>query len=134
MSENSPQPEQWRMFDSCDNCGATYSINQSNSFITSFSKQPDVNILNSSCDSCTQPSVFYLTHEVAEQAKDTGVYSNDTEGYAPKLIYEQFLKAMDITLIKEHKITPRQELRVKFIRFLLQHDLIDFNNEGDLSI
>lgn len=155
MGEREPQPEKWLMYDNCDNCEQNYLVESTNSFIVTFSEQPDINRLITKCTNCGTSTLFFIIREVTERAIEAGIRTNDIEGYAPKEIYENWHEVIGEALIengritppkqppkaitaplKEEWVSPRQQRsfdnKQAYLGYLLDHNLIDFNNEKEI--
>ena len=155
MGEREPQPERWIMYDNCDNCNSNYLVEPSNSFIVTFSEQPDINRLITKCTACGTSSLFFVIREVTERAIEAGIKTTDVEGYAPKEVYENWYEVIGEQLLEAGRIAPPKQPKKAitappqeqwisprnqrsfdnkqaYLGYLLDHNLIDFNNKEEI--
>ena len=135
MEDNQEDIPKWQMYDECNSCEAIYLINNRNAHLFVFNRQPEVNRLKTNCTYCGHIALFFLTETKADIAIQGGVNTYVENGYAPKTVYDGWLAAMGIELIKEHELTPRQEAYVAqqeaWAEYELTNNLFNFNNKNE---
>lgn len=135
MEKNRPR---WQRHDECDSCDERYIIDDSNSRLFVFNRQPEVNRLFANCSYCGHTALFFLNVTNADRATDGGVPTVVVDGYAPDEIFKGYLRFMlDLEPPESHEIGHHAELHVKYLGNLLLTDHLtpdDFNGEGELLI
>lgn len=128
MSEREPNSG---LHNTCLYCGEDYDINRFNSFMYSYTKQPQIKLLQTDCDNCHKNNFTFMEDYTFETAKKIGVHDTIEEWATPET-FKAYLKVMDIPILESQPITPRQEIPIAWLGYLLHHDLVDFNNEGEI--
>lgn len=128
--ENEPQP---RMHDDCERCGSGYFITKFNARLYTFTKQPEIIILDAECTTCGEQKGGFMMEYIRDLSRLAGI-SETIEEWASVELHGEYLKYVEAELPVEHPITPRQEKPIAWLGYLLAHDLIDFSIEGEIII
>lgn len=123
--EPSREYEQEPLTDDCMHCGKEYDLTDDNSRAFMYFKQPECNHLIMMCSHCDGLTFMFLAEDgdSIEKIREHGL-PVDCCDFAPPDVYSKWMEINDIQLIKSHDVTPRQEKRIDFLRYLLEHDMI----------
>lgn len=134
MGEKDPgNVERLPLRDECMHCNRKYRITKDNAAVFEFTKQPECNHISAECTKCGGHTRIFVGSETMQQATAWEIPVVPTE-YAPDFIYQSWLELSGIELIKEREVTPRALSRVAFLGWLLEHNMIDFNQDGDIQL
>ena len=134
MSEQLNNPEQHKpkeLFDDCIDCEEKIKLDNSNSFVVMFNKEPRFNFLNICCPNCETAYRQFLAEDsgTLEQAIQLGIDVNPTlthkDGlkltmggdYADPKTVELWEQCVGFERVPSYELTPRHEQEIeKFIR------------------
>lgn len=131
--EKEPKPR--KLYDTCENCDEDYDLTPKNAGVMIYSKQKECSYCIAVCPHCNNQTRIFVSEEVLNEIIEYGLPMAMQE-YADDNIYSDFLDAYEITLPKQHELTPRQEKLVNNTGLFLQHVVVtvdDFIGGKDLK-
>ena len=122
--ENEPTSE-YRQHENCSQCGAEQEMTRQNTMTYEYTKQPECNNILMLCWECDALTRVFLTENsgTLDYAKSHG-FRIETNEYPPEAVYDMWLDVMDIHLIPSQEVSEHQDKEIKFLAYMLEHDLI----------
>ena len=116
--------------DNCDGCGTDYYITSFNGLIYHFEGQPDCDYLFCACPECNYRTRIYINQTTVENARALGIPEDNTNRYAPDMIYREWCDVRDVKLPPVYELTPRHEETITRFGQSILNMPDDLLNEG----